>query len=167
MSNPEQPIGPVRARLQSEYRRHGNAEATARALGLPVEAVRRVLSGKGLRGDNYQRFVAALGLHSAADTPQSRGRGSAAFHVEPPPSVGADTAGHAVAAPLLAGGNPLAELVRQGQAEQAAWVLEFAARLLEAGAQQLRAGVEQAAILREVERAEAASAGVSSHARRA
>lgn len=91
--------------------------------------------------------------------------------MKPPESV-SPAHGQAVADALALGSNPVAELVRQGQAEQAAWVLEFAARLLEAGARQLRQGVEQAAILREVERAEAATMaatapGVSRRARRA
>ena len=167
MSHPELSITPIRERLKAEYRRHGNAEATARALKLPVEAVRRVLSGKGLRGDNYARFVAALGLESVAGSPQHSRHTSAAFHVEPPESARVNQ-GAAVADAVLQGSNPVAELVRQGQAEQAAWVLEFAARLLEAGARQLRLGVEQAAILREVERAEAANVpGLTPRARRA
>lgn len=167
MTTSEMPIGPIRERLKAEYRRHGNAEATARHLELPVEAVRRVLAGKGLRGDNYARFSAALGLQSVADTPQHSASGSAAFHVKPPRSAGAAAQGAAVAQSVT-GSNAVAELVRQGQAEQAAWVLEFAARLLEAGAQQLRSGVEQAAILLEVERAEATVAPAATpQARRA
>lgn len=56
---------------------------------------------------------------------------------------------------IVAGADPVAELVRQGQAEQAAWVLEFAARLLEAGAQRLRQGVQREAIISAVEATEA------------
>lgn len=56
---------------------------------------------------------------------------------------------------LVTGADPVAELVRQGQAEQAAWVLEFAAKLLEAGAQRLRQGVQREAIISAVESTEA------------
>lgn len=52
-------------------------------------------------------------------------------------------------------GDPVGEMVRQGQAEAAAWVLEFAARLLEAGAQRLRQGVQRDQIIRAVEATEA------------
>lgn len=152
MATTDSSLGALRARLQAAYRQHGNAEATARALDLPVEAVRRVLAGKGLRGENYARFVAALGLQSVADTPHTGRAHSAGFHVKPPASA----TGAAMADTVLAGVGPVAHLVRQGQAEQAAWVLEFAARLLEAGARQLRQGVEQAAILETVEAAERA-----------
>lgn len=55
----------------------------------------------------------------------------------------------------LAVGDPVAEMVRQGQAEAGAWVLEFAARLLEAGAQRLRQGVQRDQIIRAVEATEA------------
>lgn len=51
--------------------------------------------------------------------------------------------------------DPVASMVRTGQAEAAAWVLEFAARLLEAGAQQLRQGVQREAIISAVEHTEA------------
>jgi transcriptional regulator with XRE-family HTH domain len=51
--------------------------------------------------------------------------------------------------------DPVAALVHQGQAEQAAWVLEFAAKLLEAGAQRLRQGVQREAIISAVEATEA------------
>lgn len=46
--------------------------------------------------------------------------------------------------------DPVAELVRRGQAEQAAWVLEFAAQLLEAGAKRLRQGVRDQAFTKEI-----------------
>jgi hypothetical protein len=47
--------------------------------------------------------------------------------------------------------DPVAQLVAEGQAEQAAWVLEFAARLLEAGAKRLRQGAQREAIIEAVE----------------
>ncbi len=47
--------------------------------------------------------------------------------------------------------DPVAQLVAEGQAEQAAWVLEFAARLLEAGAKRLRQGAQREAIIQAVE----------------
>lgn len=43
-----------------------------------------------------------------------------------------------VAEPDTREADPITEIVERGQAEQAAWVLEFAAKLLEAGAQQIR-----------------------------
>ena len=52
--------------------------------------------------------------------------------------------------------DPVAQLVAEGQAEQAAWVLEFAARLLEAGARRLRQGAQREDILSAVEGREAA-----------
>lgn len=51
--------------------------------------------------------------------------------------------------------DPVAQLVAEGQAEQAAWVLEFAARLLEAGAKRLRQGANREQILSAVEGREA------------
>jgi transcriptional regulator with XRE-family HTH domain len=62
----------------------------------------------------------------------------------------------AVPAPSLASEarallDPVAQLVAEGQAEQAAWVLEFAARLLEAGAKRLRQGAQREAIIEAVE----------------
>lgn len=75
---------------------------------------------------------------------------SSAVPTEPRPNLSADVLG------LSAVGDPVGELVRQGQAEQAAWLLEFAARLLEAGAQRLRQGVQRDQIIRAVESTEAA-----------
>lgn len=42
--------------------RLGNPTAVADTYRLPEEAVRRVLKGKGLRGENYRAFVAAFKL---------------------------------------------------------------------------------------------------------
>jgi hypothetical protein len=120
-------IDRIRRALQEEIERHGNPEAAARALGLPVEAVRRVASGKGLRGENYARFLTALRL-----------TGSVAIRPE-------------VARTAT---DPVAAIVASGQAEAAAWVLEFAARLLEAGAQQLRQGARREDIISAVEQVE-------------
>jgi hypothetical protein len=50
--------------------------------------------------------------------------------------------------------DPVAAIVASGQAEAAAWVLEFAARLLEAGAQQLRQGARREDIISAVEQVE-------------
>lgn len=47
--------------------------------------------------------------------------------------------------------DPVFELIRTGQAEQAAWVLEFAARVLEAGARRLRLELDQQAMLTELQ----------------
>ena len=115
----------IRKALADEVARHGNPEAAARALGLPVEAVRRVLDGRGLRGENYAKFRDALGI----------------------------AAGEPVA--LVQGTDPVAQMVRTGQAEAAAWVLEFAARLLEAGAKQLRQGIDREEIISAVEQVDA------------
>jgi transcriptional regulator with XRE-family HTH domain len=55
--------------------------------------------------------------------------------------AGTALAGTATASATASGtldADPVAQLVREGQAEQAAWVLEFAAKILEAGARRLR-----------------------------
>ncbi len=61
--------------------------------------------------------------------------------------------------------DPVTELVRRGQAEQAAWVLEFAAQLLEAGAKRLRQGMHDQAVTKEIAKIDAASLGTTPNAR--
>ncbi len=119
----------IRAALAEAIAKHGNPEAAARHLGLPVETVRRVAKGKGLRGENYVRFSERLGV--VAEPIPATVRGSARRT------------------------DPVATIVATGQAEAAAWVLEFAARLLEAGAQQLRQGARREDIITAVEQTEA------------
>lgn len=111
----------IRAALAEAIAKYGNPEAAARHLGLPVETVRRVVKGKGLRGENYVRFRERLGV--AAQPLVVTVRGSAGRT------------------------DPVASVVAAGQAEAAAWVLEFAARVLEAGAQQLRQGARREDII--------------------
>ncbi len=119
----------IRAALAEVIAKHGTPEAAARHLGLPVETVRRVAKGKGLRGENYVRFRERLGL--TEEPPKS------------PAVVGTATRA-----------DPVAVIVATGQAEAAAWVLEFASRLLEAGARQLRQGARREDIISAVEQVE-------------
>jgi len=119
----------IQAALARAIATHGNPEAAARHLELPVETVRRVLRGRGLRGKNYVLFKERLGLTAAT-------------------SVVTDMVGSATRV------DAVAAIVATGQAEAAAWVLEFAARLLEAGAQQLRQGVRREDIISAVEQVE-------------
>jgi hypothetical protein len=119
----------IRAALAEAIAKHGNPEAAARHLGLPVETVRRVAKGKGLRGENYVRFSERLGVVA-----------------EP---IAAPVGGSATRT------DPAASIIATGQAEAAACLLEFAARLFEAGAQQLRQGVKREDIINAVEQTEA------------
>lgn len=68
-------IDKIRQQLQKEIDRLGNAEAVAEQRGLPVEAVRRVLAGKGLRSANFQAFSEALGLANPVPQPSDYWRG--------------------------------------------------------------------------------------------
>lgn len=117
----------IRQALESAVKRHGNVKAAARALQLPEEAVRRVLGGKSLRGANYRLFLSKLDLERIV---------SASAFV---PKKGTAVDDH------------IAALIKEGQAEAAAWILEFAARVLEAGAKRLRTELNREAIVQSVE----------------
>lgn len=125
----------IRRRLHDAAKQYGNPRAAAVALGIPYTAVRRVLAGGGLRGANYVLFRDALGIAEPVQTGGKRAKVD-----DPRDEV-----------------DPLEELIRTGQAEQAEWVLLFAARVLEAGAKRLRQAVDQHWMLEELARADAAA----------
>lgn len=108
-------------------------------IGVPADALSRWKVGARPVGKYKERLLAwAESLPERAVRP-----------VDPPapaPSLASE------AQALL---DPVAQLVAEGQAEQAAWVLEFAARLLEAGAKRLRQGANREQILSAVEGREA------------
>lgn len=105
----------------------------AKQIGIPRDAVSRWRHGGVPRGVLREKLISwAESLPSKQDA-------------APTPAVAARA--------VL---DPVAQLVAEGQAEQAAWVLEFAARLLEAGARRLRQGAQREDILSAVERTEAA-----------
>lgn len=109
----------------------------AKRIGVPRDALTRWKAGGTPTGTSREKLLAWA---------QSVSEGTAAPAPAPAPSLASE------AQALL---DPVAQLVAEGQAEQAAWVLEFAARLLEAGAKRLRQGANREQILSAVEGREA------------
>jgi transcriptional regulator with XRE-family HTH domain len=105
----------------------------AKRIGVPRDAVTRWKSGGTPTGKSREKLLAWA--QTVGDRPAPAPRPVAAARA------------------VL---DPVAQLVAEGQAEQAAWVLEFAARLLEAGARRLRQGAQREDILSAVERTEVA-----------
>ena len=112
---------------------HSSQSTVARRIGVPRDAISRWKLGATPKGHNRDKLLAWAEAVVNRPTPA------------PTPAVAARA--------VL---DPVAQLVAEGQAEQAAWVLEFAARLLEAGARRLRQGAQREDILSAVERTEAA-----------
>lgn len=118
-------------------------------------------SSQGRVADRIGVQRSALSRWKKGDTPQGESREkllawaeslpAGAEHKAPAPAAPAPSVASEARALL----DPVAQLVAEGQAEQAAWVLEFAARLLEAGAKRLRQGANREQILSAVEGREA------------
>lgn len=106
----------------------------AKRIGVPRDAVTRWKAGGTPTGKSREKLLAWAQTVSDRPTPDRESPVAAARAVL----------------------DPVAQLVAEGQAEQAAWVLEFAARLLEAGARRLRQGAQREDILSAVERTEVA-----------
>lgn len=114
----------------------------AERIGVPADALSRWKVGARPVGKYKERLLAwAESLPAGAE------------HKAPAPAAPSPTRSLASEAQALL--DPVAQLVAEGQAEQAAWVLEFAARLLEAGAKRLRQGANREQILSAVEGREA------------
>lgn len=123
------------ARVWQEAERSSQGRVADR-IGVQRSALSRWKQGDIPQGESREKLLAwAESLPERAVRP-----------VDPPTPPTPSPASEARA--LL---DPVAQLVAEGQAEQAAWVLEFAARLLEAGAKRLRQGAQREEILDAVE----------------
>lgn len=139
MALPVDPVERARARVTSALERMGPS-ALASIVGIGAQSLvdfsTRVVDKP--RAANWSK------IRDWADSDGSAKPESPASHSPPRKLTTRESAsGYSADAGQLP--DPVVELVRRGQAEQAAWVLEFAAKLLEAGAQRLRQGIADAA----------------------
>ena len=130
-------------------------DGAARA-GAEWELDRKTLSGylSGKRRPNRRSADKLLSIIQELKAGKGKSEGEYVSRGTHGQSVRESTAGTLSSAPPdppVSLPDPVVELVRRGQAEQAAWVLEFAAKLLEAGAQRLRQGIADFAVQQEIE----------------